>query len=649
MLVSVNAPARSMVPHSYSGGCACYQTHARRPTTPIVPTFFRHLAAPRMWRSAGAAKDNASITDGARLGLPPMKARGCDVGSGAPGTVGVWCALSGLALTAAACTSSPSPPPMTQNGPPSIAQVRDGIGADVDNQDVRSSLFANWDAFLDPEGLPVVYEWSIGTKPGGDDVLPWTEVGGSTRASTTGVELPLGVPLHVNVRATDLADSRSAVSTSDGVVIGERVARSPTLTSEPGAVAAPSGHLVALDRFGTTWTFDRPVQAGRFVNGDWWVIGPVSIVAISPQAVVDGTRVRHGSMIDPDPKSLTQGYDNAMFGDGAGGRYDGARNVALGVSRDQPLTLAPGCTLVTATSAPLGGQVPQLESCALLTCLAEPPPNNAFRPPYCGTDKRCRWTADTLDLSRLAQLESTPGAPTIEELVDRFERTWLDHTPGWTGRYLHPRANMPDYGRDLADLVGQAALVLQLEHKAEQKRPLAIALVQFGIDCYGIVQSGGRFLADGGSGSGRKFPVLLAGTLLNDDALLQLAKDQKFAFAEDAQTFLVTETSSGVWNHGHGGYTVDDEGLPEWGNRHADDPRFDSKSWTGDPHRRCCTANAMCGYVLAARIMGLKDAWSHDALFDYVDRYMQIEPRGSWTRAWTPFVERMWDKHRSSF
>jgi hypothetical protein len=208
---------------------------------------------------------------------------------------------------------------------------------------------------------------------------------------------------------------------------------------------------------------------------------------------------------------------------------------------------------------------------------------------------------------------------------------------------------MPDYGRDLADLVGLGALVLQLDRPEAEKRPLAIHMIQLGIDLYGVVAAGGRFAADGGSGSGRKFPVLLAGALLDDETLLRGAREKKLAFAEDVQTFFVAETSPGVFNQGHGGYGADDVGLAEWGNHHADDARGDDKNWTGDPYRRCCTANTWVGYVLAARVMGLREAWGHDALFDYVDRYMKIETPRRYERAWNPFAERMWDRYRGSY
>jgi len=443
-------------------------------------------------------------------------------------------------------------------------------------------------------------------------------------------------------------DSQEAVASSDGMVADE-VVRRPTGIADATTTGLPVGHLAGVDRHGITWTFDRPARCGRYVNGDWWVLGPISITSIQPASLQDGLRVRHGSMRNPSPTSLTQGYDSAMFGNGTSGRYDANANIALDVSRDQPLALAPGTSLVSTVSHPIAGQLPQVESCAVLTCIAEQPPANAFRPPYCGTDKLPRWTADDLDMTQFARLEPVAGAPSIRDLIEQFERTWLDHLPGYTGRYLHPRKNMPDYDRDLAELVGVGALALQLDMPPGDKRPLVIAMVQLGIDTFGIVQNGGRFLADGGRGSGRKFPLLLAGSVLHDQDMMRLASERKLAFGEDAQTFYVAATSNGEWNHGHGGYGPNDVGLPEWGDRHADDPSHDRKAWTADPYRRCCTANVWHGYVLAARIMGLRDAWDHPALFDYVDRYMQIEVKGEWMRGWNPFCERMWDRYRGQF
>ena len=97
-------------------------------------------------------------------------------------------------------------------------------------------------------------------------------------------------------------------------------------------------------------------------------------------------------------------------------------------------------------------------------------------------------------------------------------------------------------------------------------------------------------------------------------------------------------------------YTIADIGLPDWGCQHTTSPGYDNRAWVSDPYRRCCTANSWSGFVLAAHIMGLKDSWNHDALFDYQDRYMSIETYGEWTRDWSSgFVEDMWDTYRADY
>src|SRR5690606_4305870 len=51
----------------------------------------------------------------------------------------------------------------------------------------------------------------------------------------------------------------------------------------------------SVTRHGITWHFDREVPVGQFVNGDWWVVGPVEIVRTDPEW--DGQH--HGSVVNP--------------------------------------------------------------------------------------------------------------------------------------------------------------------------------------------------------------------------------------------------------------------------------------------------------------------------------------------------------------
>ncbi len=434
----------------------------------------------------------------------------------------------------------------------------------------------------------------------------------------------------------------------------------PAWSPAPGGETAPArGRANVVHRHGLTWSFDRYYPVGEFANGDPWVVGPVRIVAIEPKSGLHGERTVHGSMIDPEPGDLLHGYDSALYGDFHDNRYRPERNKALGIAAEQPLLLQPGQSLVSVQSQLEPGPVSQLRTAAVLTCLAAEPPPDSFRPPYCRGDKTVRFRGSQLDFSVLGRLPPLAGAPDPGATAALFERVWLDHVSGWCNRFLHPVENMKDYGRDLCADVSSGALLLQCDFTDAQKRPLLVRMVQYGIDTYGNVKGGCIYPGEGGHGSGRKFCILLAGAVLHDAAMLRVGRDFPSGrrddgtftavFSEDAQTFFVRETAPGVWNWGHGGYTREHDGLPEFGFSHANEPKNDQAAWEADPYRRCCTANAWVGQVLAIRIMGLQEQWAHPPLFAYMDRYLQTEPKGEWTRAWIPWQAVMWDAYRAQF
>ena len=424
----------------------------------------------------------------------------------------------------------------------------------------------------------------------------------------------------------------------------------------------PAGRAQTADRIerhGITWQFADKHVVGKFVNGDPWVLGPVRIVGITPACVERDGRVVNGSMIDPDPSTMQQGYDSALFGTDKDDRYDPGRNVALGIGGQQPLALGTGKSLVSVVSRPDAKTIPTLATAAVLTCVATVPAPDAFRPPYVAGDKAMAFRAVDMDYSVLQRVKPVLDTPPADVVARGFERLWLDHFPQWPVRYSHPLDNMPDYARDMAALVGSAALVLQTDLGNDQKRELMVRFVQMGIDLHAALRGGCRWQGIGGHGSGRKFPILFAGKVLGDERMLAIGRDFVSAprvgdkggafFAEDGQTFYVEETSAGVWNGGHGNYTREHDGLPERGFSHCDHPESDNAKWDGDPYRRCCTANAWIGAALAARMMGLKEAWNHPAHFDYMDRFMQAEYSEAWHRSWFPWHAAMWDSYRANF
>lgn len=429
--------------------------------------------------------------------------------------------------------------------------------------------------------------------------------------------------------------------------------------------ASPPGYTRQISQFGITWTFSEDVPYGRFANGDYWVVGPVTIVGIDPASIETGGRTINGSMINPTPRNgSVQGYDSAMYGN-YGPHFDAALNVARPNQQDlstaNPLIVAPNASLVSSTSDPTAGARPQLLTAAILTVMDTAPPDGAFRPPYCGADKTIHHYRQELHYERLASLAPVASTPPLADVERYFERPWIDHVPNWVADYLHPGDNLPHYGREMADEVGIGALMLLLNFSDQEKETLLTRYVQLGIDLYGVVLDGGQnnWPPNGGHESGRKWPIIMAGIMLDDAAMQSIGPGDgsgRAYFGEDGQTFYVTQADIDMVHSpdpraAAEEYAQTDLGLPEWGIVHATNATADNKNWEAT-YRLCCTGVAWSGFVLAARIMDARALWGHDALFDYQDRYMQVTADDGaypgW-RAWDDFSEEMWDTYRADY
>lgn len=403
-------------------------------------------------------------------------------------------------------------------------------------------------------------------------------------------------------------------------------------------MAAFSSHSLALksiERHGVTWNFkeDLPVgKYGTFANGDPWVVGPVTIVSISP-ASVSG---RNGSMVNPSPLSGDQGLDSRM-----------QRNVyveSLNIAASLPYTAKPGTSILSSISkATSEGDKPYLQQIDVLTVLGQAASPGDFRPPYVGDDKSLNWNKSDLDYNRLGRYavpNSGTNLPAIEALTSYFEYPWIELSTGWTGRYFHAERNHPTggYGREMAKAAGEALMWLQLNHADRDKEKLLIGVVQAGIDIYGVAMQGATWDADGGHNQGRKMLLLLAGKVLNDPAMLAFADaKQHLIFQDDQQTFFVSQTEvdithSSAWDPGTRAegvepYTAEDIGLAEWGIRHAKQPEWNNKHWSAT--YRQVSGSATFSHVVAARLMGVEAEWNWPPVFAYYDRYFTKEwPEG---------------------
>jgi hypothetical protein len=431
-----------------------------------------------------------------------------------------------------------------------------------------------------------------------------------------------------------------------------------------------------VTQYGITWTFDKAYTTGKFCTGDYWVVGPVRVIGITTNLHAPGFTPKpgeDGSMVNPGTTDK-QGYDNRLKS------YDARLNAALvgghPISPGNPLILnansslvsmvswlyrsekdtEPGCpTFNGTTHAPR----PVTRSGAVLTVLAAAPPEGSFRPPYVGSDKTIKFNRDNLGISKLKTYAPVADTPNPEELAKQMERPWFDHVNEFLGAMVHPSENMPNYGRNMGYIMIQASLLLHVDFSKLPGHPtkdkLLISLVQYGIDLAGIADNGGYWPCNGGHHLGRKWPILFAGVMLNDQHMKDVG-NWKTRFQEDETTFYVSKadvdmTHTAKWHPDKRGdtptpYETKDIGMPEWGIRHAVQPEADDRTWNV-PYRDI-NASVNPGSVLAARIMGLDDAWNHKAFFDYTDRSMKETGGKGRSNSVPAFVVNMWKMYEAS-
>jgi len=458
---------------------------------------------------------------------------------------------------------------------------------------------------------------------------PWLSV------SPTAGTIPATIQIAVD-------SSGLAAGVHEREIIAQAAGYAPASVMVRVVVASGDASVAtSVSRHGITWNFDGEYEVGQFANGDWYVVGPVLITSTSPS----WTGTYDGAMINPVYHD-DHGYDS---------RWD--YDASLRVSTTN-LLLEPGESLIQvdswrngeagapSTNNTLGISRPAIKSAAVLTCLAVAPPPGTFRPPYAGSAKPLHNVSD-LRTWLLPQLDAPPGTPSLASVADKFDGVWLDHTEKWTNRYLHPSDHMEDYGRDLTSEYNEGSCMLMLDFTDAQKQTLLIRLVQIGIDMHAVIQTGGRWGNDGGGhGSGRKWPILLAGVLLDDPQMMSIGTTYGPDMSqEDCQVFYLDAASASD-------YPGNDIGDPVWGERHCAQPSTDPGS-TG--YRTCCTANAWVGAIISVHILSgetnidVKGLWNHDALFDYMDLYMDEQTPGAWQRSWSDFQEAMWDQYRADY
>ena len=468
--------------------------------------------------------------------------------------------------------------------------------------------------------------------------------------------------------------SHSSLSAGAAVVFALLAVSHPAFCGTPAVADLPLADSIAID--GITWRFSAPVPVGRFVNGDYYVVGTVTVVGINPPPT--SSPGRNGSVLNmPVNNSSVSPYDDRV----SSGRYAPQLRV------NPPFTMHPGDALISSISVnQIGDYQPWLRegegetpdspvrTVSVLTCLATAVSADAFRPSYADRTQKIYY-AGTMRTGLL------PRVPKVSHMVDigtisaHFRRPWLDICFFGFDAAVEYQAT---YGREVGRSVGMATLLLMLDFTDAEKEPLLVNIVQYGIDLWGIARSGYfGWEGFGGHGTGRKWPIIFAGIMLGDAAMQTPDKAYpSLRFGEDMQTMydlgwtgagVVYAGHQGVWN----GKPV--SSTPSWGPYENLQPSVWATAFAGDAdyhigedYRRCCTSIAWVGEALSARMMHAEDLWNHPAFFDYVDRWMTendasavatikastgLDYSADWERqgqAWDSFVDDMWAAYRNN-
>lgn len=294
----------------------------------------------------------------------------------------------------------------------------------------------------------------------------------------------------------------------------------------------------SVTKNGITFYFDKSYEVGTFSNGDYWVLGPVTITAMSP--AFNGTL--NGWQVNP-AVSAKQGLDGRVTG-----TYDGSLVPSL------PYTsMAPVESIVKVISTPDATARSYISSAAVLTVVPSIPTNNGstvFRPPYMGTTKPF-YSTSSLRTDLLSSLAPVGTPPSLATVAGRFSKLRLEHMT-YDQRPLRPRdaysGCIDGYGPDCSSKNAEDILRLLLKDSLADKMPALIGITQHGIDqAYAIM--GGLRLPGIGHDPSHQLMAAFAATML-DIAAAKTVLLTATGFEEDAYT-TVGVTGKSLWGKGN--------------------------------------------------------------------------------------------------
>ncbi len=383
----------------------------------------------------------------------------------------------------------------------------------------------------------------------------------------------------------------------------------------------------SITQHGITWTFDQPYQTGQYANGDYWVLGPVTIISISP----DFSAGRNGWEVNPKTYN-SQGFDDRLPG------YD--QNLIPALPYTSSGTLE---SIVKTISRGTTTDRPKLQTAGVLTVVNAIPINNGanlFRPAYFGTLWKPNISTNSIATNLLPSYSAVANAPALSAIAANFARVQLDHRTDWRGREFHPIDNMPAYGANVNNHTASGALRLMLDDPISAKMPALINYLQAGIDFYSIAVNGGAWPSNGGHGNARKLPITFAALMLQDPAMQNNVSNwaqSRSKFQEDQDYYFSQQANNGTGQVLYGQPTTSE--FNYWssiikltGSKTAIDPYgfIDGGRGPGGSYQFCCTSMPNKGVATALLMFPeLQCVWNNDQFISYVDRWVNI---GAWAQ-----------------
>ncbi|MCB9594729.1 MAG: hypothetical protein H6719_18560 [Sandaracinaceae bacterium] len=473
----------------------------------------------------------------------------------------------------------------------------------------------------------------------------------------------LGLALFLLSLAPDLA----AAQTCRSVTIA-----SPSPRAAAAQSAASCTNCTDAGQVDITFTFDRDVPCGQFVDGSPWIADDgagVNVVDISPPVTSDcGAATCNGWMVNVSGNG--QALDARLSFDAS------AVPSIVNPSATTPYVATGGTSLLKAVSfqdevvgadcsdASVLGSEPRhcLYFAGVLTVLDAAPPDGTgagyFRPPYVGTDRPLIAVSEAR-LDRLPSLPTTAlgSAPDRDRSEEALCQVPLSFMGTYANQYFKAYLNV-DETRGYHGYVSQRLGDHLLRALFDDRTPrMGACLVQRGIDLYHMLLPpvSVAWGPNGGHGQGRTmWPYLAAALLERPDWASAVDAMDRIRFAERSQVYWSPVADpDGAWGDGpgealYGSYpgaggigmcqTAEYFGrcYPDWPgscNRICADPfGFIDGGSPGTSYQQIFSPAARAFALTARLVPDVGAAWprddGHAVFLEYIDRWVAF---GEWT------------------